>query len=322
MLTHREGMPLEQLIDKCNWVKEQISLRGYRVHWSIRGETDGMVVGRTIALLKDTILYHKDMVEPNVANKQDKNFIQLAVYRNQLVHIFAREGVICVALMSLGSYALKTGVERGQLIKEATGLNELLRAEFFTQDDPDKTTTMHDTLEMMLKRGILMEHSVTKKICVGEGSSAEYSVQFLSKLVWPFVEAYWLTCMALFSQQLTSKKEAIKESIAVQRIQWIGEKVYAQNKMQFFESIAIETIKNAATTLIQLGVLKRTKKAVPNPKKNQNPVEFYIELTEKYRDQNEVLKLVDNVAKFRYAVIMSNQPPASAAANISLVSKL
>ena len=333
LLAHREGLAFDQLVDKYCWLKDLIASRGGKVHQTNKmGVTENAVVAHSLALLSQCVLYHKDMVEPNVEKHMERNYLHLSLYRNQIVHVFAMDAIVSCAIKAFGVDAtMKLGVDRLLVQREAAQIWSWLRSDFFTQNDPDQQGAgvvkqpqdFAVVIDRMIKEGLLVKHpSSPNKLLIPEDN--DHVHEFLGSIVWPFVECYWLSCTALFSMHLASidkkSRTTVKENMLQQRIQWLGEKLYHQDKMHFYESISLETIKNAIYTLVDMKILVRTKKEIQNQKTKQTTFETYVEMSEPFRDTNNVLKLVDGISKYRK--VNTTGTPASSASDMPIISKL
>lgn len=91
----------------------------------------------------------------------------------------------------------------------------------------------------MVGRGWLSEdHGVVHITAAGEGP-----IVFLCHLFWPFIDSYWVVAVSLYSLQVFSHvlpshyqpNLSEKKSRLVQRIQWLADKMHAEDKLHFYE---------------------------------------------------------------------------------------
>ena len=71
-------------------------------------------------------------------------------------------------------------------------------------------------------------------------------VSFLSSLIWPLVDTYWVTVVFLFSMK---QKQPIAVSKFIIQIQWFAESLYEERVLEHYESCSQDTIKNAVSIL-------------------------------------------------------------------------
>jgi phosphate uptake regulator len=77
--------------------------------------------------------------------------------------------------------------------------------------------------------------------------------------VWPVVESYWVSCLYLFK---LSKDNSVLELDKLQKeIQWFAQSLIMERITLYLESISIDTIRNACTTLKGLNIIKEVKEA-------------------------------------------------------------
>jgi hypothetical protein len=134
VLTQRNGIKIEDLIEKFSWLKELIIAKGefdrvamlnlfphsrpdYNHVLRAGGWNDPIlhpvnyVVTRAIRLLQPLIIERNRRLEPNYITIQDqRNWVHLGYYRNQIVHLFKDECIMAVALYSFGMYWLSIAV--------------------------------------------------------------------------------------------------------------------------------------------------------------------------------------------------------------------
>eukprot|EP01104_Vermistella_antarctica_P015596 TRINITY_DN5159_c0_g1_i1.p1 TRINITY_DN5159_c0_g1~~TRINITY_DN5159_c0_g1_i1.p1 ORF type:complete len:1326 (-),score=410.75 TRINITY_DN5159_c0_g1_i1:83-4060(-) len=75
---------------------------------------------------------------------------------------------------------------------------------------------------------------------------------FLSSLVQPFVDTYWLACTAIRSLR---PRTAVGENSLVQRMQWLSEKCFFQNTLNYYETVSKDTLRNALLTYKAMGLV-------------------------------------------------------------------
>lgn len=98
MLTLRgRGIGRSELVKRVEWLRSVITSRGYQVADFGQMSTEEVVV-RAITVMKDQVEVQTDVMEPTFVPL--KRF-ELSFYRNQVIHIFVSEALLCVALYTL-----------------------------------------------------------------------------------------------------------------------------------------------------------------------------------------------------------------------------
>lgn len=112
-------------------------------------------------------------------------------------------------------------------------------------------------------------------------------VTFLSSLVWPLVDTYWVTIVFLFSmranQSLTLQKLIIQ-------IQWFAESLYEERMLEHYESCSQDTIKNALMVFKQWDIINILKDTVAAPGKEKGESVKLLAKEEKLRNIEDHLK--------------------------------
>jgi glycerone phosphate O-acyltransferase len=307
VLAYRDGISLDELNLRTAWLRRLIVERGGRLSWvagdlragsSVRHSQQNFstsaVVDRALSLMSDVVVKRKFMIEPAVnSREQHKRFIQLGVYRNQIIHLFVQESIMACAYEQQAALwerdvsrariapsdtllphhlQAEARVPVDKLLDSARFLSRLMKFEFVRQENPDEKEDWERVLQTMVSRGIFTQDN---DVLILPLKSIEIH-RFLCSLLWPFIESYWATTMALLSLLFTgSEKEqlnSVEENVLIQRIQWLAEKLFFEGKVHFYECCSLETIKNAVSTFVSWQVLARTVKEEQgeNKKKKKN----------------------------------------------------
>jgi len=87
------------------------------------------------------------------------------------------------------------------------------------------------------------------------GASQEQVALFACSLVWPMIDSYYMTL--LFALSLL-KNKTVDASQVSKRVQWLGEALFEDKTIPYFEACNQESIKNAVLQFIEMKVLQRT----------------------------------------------------------------
>lgn len=85
------------------------------------------------------------------------------------------------------------------------------------------------------------------------GKQNEFSIRFLSSLILPFVESYWVTLsfLANIDQSLNHKQGMIE-----QKVQWLAETLYDEGLLLYYECCSLESIGNSIEMFAKLNILR------------------------------------------------------------------
>lgn len=86
-------------------------------------------------------------------------------------------------------------------------------------------------------------------------TSAESKINFIQSFIFPLVDSYYVT---LFYILTFVKNKGIDRKSFCDKVQWLGELLYKQGAIQYFESCNQASFNNALTKFIQKGVLSKT----------------------------------------------------------------
>ncbi|EPQ29051.1 uncharacterized protein PFL1_03340 [Pseudozyma flocculosa PF-1] len=274
------GVARSELIRRVDWLKDAITLKGYKVA-DFGTMTTAEVVDRTTStVMKGLITEQKDVLEPTFL--PEKRF-ELSFYRNQVIHIFVSEALASAALytkVKQGGTAPMQRMTRSELLRECSFISSVLRNEFVFGTDTLEGN-VDKTIEGMVADGILQlnrpgvegesEGEETIEISMKEREIGRENFDSFLFLIWPFIEGYWLAAVTLLS--LLPSSSAGTGSIAYYNLsahtkhaQQIGKTLYAQGQLAYLESINAAVLSQAFSRFQEMGVLLRDK-STPRPGK-------------------------------------------------------
>eukprot|EP01120_Amphizonella_sp_Union-15-10_P010869 TRINITY_DN4505_c0_g1_i6.p1 TRINITY_DN4505_c0_g1~~TRINITY_DN4505_c0_g1_i6.p1 ORF type:complete len:1140 (-),score=214.44 TRINITY_DN4505_c0_g1_i6:109-3528(-) len=276
LLTYRLGISQQKLVDQVQWLMDEILKTQAGCEDWIIDEDPQSITNNALKLLEPVIVHRKNMIQPSTGG-----IITLAFYRNKIVHAFALEGFLACSLASFGQEAcLSSGVELESLLLGARFISDLLNIEFVYKPDKEHEDKFDNAIESLISRNIFTESSSTIKI--SSSPHAHNTFHFLCNLFWPFIESYWICFLVIYSL----KPDGISIQHLIQRMQWLAETLYAQNKMSFQESCSLDTLSNAIRLFGRWGVISVNNEQVM--------------LGKKYRDNEDLLEeLLERITRFR-----------------------
>lgn len=83
--------------------------------------------------------------------------------------------------------------------------------------------------------------------------SAETNILFSSSIIWPLVDNYYVTLIFALSLQ----KSSCLEARYLKDVQWFGEALYSEGKIQFYESLNQEVFKTSKAHYTSIGVIEK-----------------------------------------------------------------
>ena len=90
------------------------------------------------------------------------------------------------------------------------------------------------------------------RVRVASSAEGTFAITFLSSLLWPFIDSYWMTFVFISSLLPTN---FIDEAKMQQKVQWFAETMYQERVVSFYESCSLDTINNAILKFKQWGLL-------------------------------------------------------------------
>eukprot|EP01080_Neovahlkampfia_damariscottae_P012923 gene12923-7433_t len=330
LMAFRSGLSREEMISKFDWLKNAIEVRGGRLHQQSREQSTASMVDRSIGLLSDVVNKQVGMLEISINKKDDyKKYLQLSIYRNQILYLFVNEAMVCCALESFKSNEIMDkGIEKSMLVKEVEFLSDLLSLEFITQEDPDKKVDFNNLIDIMVGRGILEYKRKTAKVTLPQNSKMHF---LLCSMIWPFVESYWISAMTLFAFQSSEEEDSmgvlpsnINELTA--RAQWLAQKLYKEGKSAFFESASKIQLQNAYTTFLKWKVIEKQTKIVTEKKKKikkEKPIQkTFIAVGNQYNQVDNLIGFVGKIGRFRRTEVYEKTTKSGIFANFPIISRL
>eukprot|EP00742_Colponemidia_sp_Colp-10_P010413 GILJ01011431.1.p1 GENE.GILJ01011431.1~~GILJ01011431.1.p1 ORF type:complete len:1177 (+),score=214.25 GILJ01011431.1:40-3570(+) len=307
LLMHRRGISEDLLIKRVEWLRDQIALRGGRLG-IMNGGSAQMAVKNAIGHLANIVDRRKDIFEPSVTPRIDyKNVLMLSYYRNQIMHLFVNEALVACALHAFGhQLAWTEGVNVNRLWEEVNFLANLLKREFIYGGFHDDRQGFDKTVDLMVARGTL-SHDVKQDV-IKVAPTGEQAFSFLCALLWPFIDAYWVSPLYLFSYESDRRLTDVK---LVQQIQWFADSLHDERILLHYESCSQETIKNALVTLESMGVVKRSPLPLPN-RSGFEKKEYLVELLPLYQNEQNLQQLVDHISQFRKVSFLKYVNPTTA----------
>jgi glycerol-3-phosphate O-acyltransferase len=294
LLNQRKGISYDDLLTKADWLREEISQRGSGV--ACEGITQDLV-DNGLKLLSSLVMNVRNVYSPFKSlerGKKNKSILVLDLYRNQLIHIFPKDGMVAIALCS-DAAAHEQGVPKEKLLKDCQFLSKLFWLEFVTKPDINVDDDFAQVLQNLKDRGIVKE--INGNIVIAK--EGDGFLAFLCNMFWPLVDCYWVASMALYAMHPNVN---LKLNNLLQRTQMIAEKLFSEGKLPFYESTSNETLLNAFHLLAAWKVIHITAEQTPAAKKGapRAPAEPpTVSLTAPFQKEENLSELVQKIQSLR-----------------------
>lgn len=140
-------------------------------------------------LVADGLVHRESAAEKTFYRIDDKAFLELDYYKNNLIHHFVPDAILVTALYSFGVGANRGSVAKGPLAERARLLSRVFKLEFIFRVDKTFDDLFQATLERMINIGFLSSNE-TEEISVPDTEHARNGFSFSVNLVANFVDAY------------------------------------------------------------------------------------------------------------------------------------
>ncbi|KAI9278119.1 hypothetical protein BY458DRAFT_538806 [Sporodiniella umbellata] len=253
------GVGRSELIRRVDWLRKVIQDKDGSVS-EFYGMSTGAIVDRTVSIHKDLIGERKgkDILEPTF---YPISSFELSYYRNQVIHLFVEESIVCVALYSVIKKGGGKPLQRMRyedMLNEISFLSSLLKLDMIYQPGGVENNTKR-TIEWLTKNNVI---EVTDDGWVGlddlERQCGRENYDFLCFMLWPFIESYWLSAVSLYTlapPQGTSQPIWVDTKLFATRSQAMGKTLYYQGDLSYLEAVNKETLSNTLTRYEEKGII-------------------------------------------------------------------
>lgn len=311
LLVYRRGIERRRVCQAVGWLRGACESRGAIVAHDGSPETAVECAmrlhGENVAEIRGGMLAPLQVDEDGAFDA--KPAIVLSFYRNQLVHLFYVDGLVAIALNTLGARA-----RRSDVLREIDFMRTLLANEFPTEESPCPLPQFEAAL------GALVMSGAVRNDDADEGADAEprYTITaaglgaatFFCHLFWPFIDSYWvaaLTLLCLAPNGSASQKELLG------RMSFMAEQLVAEKKIAYSESCSMDVLGNAFHTFVELRII--AKKRLPvNVDRFVGSAPESIVLTAEYAAADRMQAFIDRLARLRQQVVIARGLTVSALA--------
>ncbi|KAI9486051.1 MAG: glycerol-3-phosphate acyltransferase [Benjaminiella poitrasii] len=265
------GVGRSELIRRVDWLRKIIDDKGGQVS-EFHGMSTGEIVDKTVVIHKDLIGERKgkDIVEPTF---YPIAAFELSYYRNQVIHLFVEEAIVCAALYTVVKKGGGKPLQRMQyedLLDEISFLSSLLKLDMIYKPGGVESNTRR-TIQWLADNHVI---EITGDGWVGlndiERQCGRENYDFLCFMIWPFIESYWLAAVSLFtlappSMHANQKPIWVDSKLFANRTQSLGKTLYYQGDLSYLEAVNKETLNNAFIRYEEKNILLKKRYSNPKP---------------------------------------------------------
>ncbi|CEG66153.1 hypothetical protein RMATCC62417_02786 [Rhizopus microsporus] len=263
------GVGRSELIRRVDWLRQIIKDKGGNVS-EFYGMSTGSIVDRTIQIHKELIGERKgkDIVEPTFYPISP---FELSYYRNQVIHLFVEEAIVCAALYTVIKKGGGKPLQRMQypdLLNEISFLSSLLKLDMIYKPGGVESNTKR-TIQWLIDNNVI---EMDKEGWVGlndlERQCGRENYDFLCFMIWPFIESYWLAAVSLYTltpPQSVAGPIWVDSKLFAARTQAMGKTLYYQGDLSYLEAVNKETLNSAFTRYEQMHILLKRRHQQPKP---------------------------------------------------------
>ncbi|CAN6631932.1 hypothetical protein TRVA0_013S01662 [Trichomonascus vanleenenianus] len=273
LLTSSErGISFRAMVSKVKWLINRVHEAGGRVGTISRNAEKGnldAVVDNALKVLGSDLVgrEEKGLLEPIY---YVKDAFKLSYYRNQVIHLFASEAIVTVAMYTVirQSNGNSTHISKADLLEPVKFLSRLLSKEFVY--GPNGLETNLDQTLAKLEAQDVVELDNTGTDLYVKLTSSLYPIgndhetfDFYCYLVWPFMDGFWLASVILFAltPKLNEKDSVVwvEEKELLNIAQMLGKTFYHQGHLTYYEAVNKELLKSALNEYHEMGIIIKQK---------------------------------------------------------------
>ncbi|KAI8643609.1 hypothetical protein BD408DRAFT_414566 [Parasitella parasitica] len=265
------GVGRSELIRRVDWLKKIIEDKGGQVS-EFHGMSTAEIVDKTVVIHKDLIGERrgKDIVEPTF---YPIAAFELSYYRNQVIHLFVEEAIVCAALYSVVKKGGGKPLQRMQyahLLDEISFLSSLLKLDMIYRPGGVESNTRR-TIQWLADNSVIeLGDDGWVGLSDMERGCGRENYDFLCFMIWPFIESYWLAAVSLFTLAPPSVVAGqdpiwVDSKLFANRTQSLGKTLYYQGDLSYLEAVNKETLSNAFVRYEEQNILLKRRHSSPKP---------------------------------------------------------
>lgn len=268
LLTIRgRGIGKSEFVRRMAWLTDKIQAKGGRVASIDDYEA---VFEKGVKVLGGLVGIRTGLVEETYY-AEDR--IRMTYFRNQVIHLFISEAVICVSLytkVKAGGAYEQQRLSTDELQNRIGFLSRIMKGEFiYNTQGMDRN--MQNTLHQLEADGVIHQGDGYIELADRERSGGRENFDFYCFLLWPFVETYWFAAACLFAlTPFDGSDGAVLVSDFEKMTQNLGKTLYYQGDLSYITAISKETLQNALNYYGSIGAVK----LIRAPRRRDNKLEL------------------------------------------------
>jgi hypothetical protein len=252
------GITKANLVKRVQKLSDLIRHKGGRVASIDNYET---IVDKAISVLGKLIGVKTDLLE-DIYYAADR--FQISYFRNQIIHLFINEAVICVSLYSKvksGGKARDQRMSAEELQQQTLFLSRVMKGEFIWNTEGIEVNLQTAT-QRLSKDGVIEIGEGWIELSDKERQRGRELFDFYCFLLWPFIETYWFEGVCLLAlTPLTPLSEPVLVKDFEKAVQLLGKTMFHQGDVSYITAVSSETLQNALQYYYTLGAIKMVKGA-------------------------------------------------------------
>lgn len=291
LTTRQRGLNRDDLVYRVRRLIKRVVERGGQIGTIAKPESElstaeiSLMVSNAIEVLgNDLVMVEtKELLEPVCFAKDE---FKLSYYRNQVIHLFVHEAIVCTCLYQHFTQHLQLEVKFANLERQVIFLSRLFSGEFvFNSSDDGITEALQTCLVVLKKQKIVSSFDMnTVLINKEEVRKGWVYTHFYTYLIWPYIDGYWAAAVSL---QLLPHNVPVKIKSFLAAAQIVANTLHQEGALTHIEACNREIILSAVSQAEARKLVSREKSTVSRlaPLEDLNKLCVEISL---YR--NEVMK--------------------------------
>ncbi|KAL7309978.1 hypothetical protein PS15m_010792 [Mucor circinelloides] len=246
------GVCIGKIKELMEWMRYEIKRSGYSIDWQEGEDLDSLILTafRLLNEPKNLIIDGREINDDtNIrVNDHADNVMALSYYANQMVDIFLLDSFFAIVYLSF----LEESVLEDEFMDRFRFLLQMLEKEFVLEWDlEEKFNTI--VASYAQKHIIRVTDNRLSLLVNMENDPMRYEqLIFLASLVYPTVDAYWITSCSLSALEAVPM---LPRCIVPLLTQWIATHLITGRRTIYREVLSTESSKNAVDVFMSMGFL-------------------------------------------------------------------
>jgi glycerol-3-phosphate O-acyltransferase len=286
LATRHTGLSLASLVQKVDWLIGEITRRETGCEeWILEFAPDEIATRALNDFIAREVLTQKRS-SGLITLTEPRNALILHFYRNRVLHVFARDAYVMSAYLALSgiSNTINPFVQKSnailprassssaspsspsssssirfpsvpitRLVAEAEFLADVINKEFVYKIHPDESERIEATMESFIRLGWFERTGEDgSEVKLVSNEFAYEAMVYFSSLITGFIDSYWTAMLTTAAV----KPASIQRTAFGQRIHECADRLLQEGKITTMESCSRETLNNALSALLRMGILK------------------------------------------------------------------